>query len=71
MSIDQIWVSPGTFLRHYWKNKPSCGQLNKCRGKYDINLGTHNRHNNHFFFFFKFGHLDPVSFHKGSREPHL
>lgn len=69
MSIDQIWVSSGTFLHHYWKNKPSCGQLNKCRGKYDINFG-------HIidiitFFFFKFGNLDSVSFHNGPKKPPL
>lgn len=67
MSIDQIWVSPATFLHRDWKNKPSCGQL---RGKYDVNLGAHNRHND-LFFFFKFGNLDPVSFHKGPKKPHL
>lgn len=49
MSIDQIRVSPATFLHRDWKNKPSCGQL---RGKYDVNLGAHNRHNDLFFFFF-------------------
>lgn len=44
-----MWISHGKFLHHYWKNKPSCGQLSKCRGKYDINLGVYNRHNDCFF----------------------
>lgn len=51
------------------------GKISQAVGNYEENMMLIWGHTidimTFFFFFFKFGNLDPVSFHKGPKKPHL